>query len=188
MFRLCAVVSALVVCCAAPARATSYLPVTFDELITRADAIFVGEVVDVRPYAIETRGETIIRTRVVFRVTEGLFGTSTALEVLDFFGGELNGVGMAIADMPTFSVGDRRVVFASRQPSINPIVGFTQGLLQIDRDGSGVDRVWTLDGFPLAQPESIGTGRATVVTPLLPMRLSDLRDRIGRAVAQERRQ
>jgi hypothetical protein len=189
MLRLCAVVSALVVCCVIPARATTYLSVTFDDLITRADVIFVGEVVDVRPFALDTRDGTIIKTRVTFSVSDPLFGTNSLVEVFDFLGGELNGVGMAVAEMPTFAVGDRRVMFASRERSINPIVGFTQGLLRVTRDASGVDRIQTLDGAPLASPESIGP-RAPGVTlaPVTPMRLSEFRDRITRALTAARRQ
>ena len=167
----------------APARATSYPPVTFGELVARADVIFVGEVVDVRPFPLETRDGTIVKTRVIFRVTDPLWGTASTLEAFDFLGGEWGNVGMAIAEMPTFAVGDRRVVFARRDRSINPIVGFTQGLLEIERDGAGVDRVHTLDGLPLSRPESIGQPpSAAFISPLLPMRLADFHARINRAI------
>ncbi len=189
MLRLCAVVSALVLCWTIPARATTYLPVTFDELVTRADVIFVGNVVDVRPFALDTRDGTVIKTRVTFSVSDPLFGTTSLVEVFDFLGGELNGVGMAVAEMPTFSVGDRRVIFARRERSINPIVGFSQGVLQVSRDASGVDRVLTLDGAPLASPESIGARAPGVsLAPVTPMRLSEFRDRISRALTVARRQ
>ncbi|MBI4886095.1 MAG: hypothetical protein HY824_03290 [Acidobacteria bacterium] len=179
---------ALALCAAAPARATTYPPVTFSELVARADLIFVGEVVDVRPYFDQTRDGPVIRTRVVFRVTDPLWGTTAALEVLEFFGGEIGDLGMAIAEMPTFAVGDRRVVFARRERSINPIVGFTQGVLRIARDAAGVERVRTLDGTPLARPESIGRAPAPgVVVPEAPMRLADFRDRVRRALAEARR-
>lgn len=189
MLRICAVVFALALCCAVPARATTYLLVTFDELVARADVIFVGEVVDVRPFALDTREGTVIKTRVTFRVSDPLQGTTSLLEVFDFLGGELDGVEMTVSEMPAFVVGDRRVIFARRERSINPIVGFTQGLLQVSRDASGVDRILTLDGAPLASPESIGT-RAPGVTlaPASPMRLSDFRNRITRALAEARRQ
>ena len=189
MLRLCAVVFALAVCCVIPARATTYLPVTFDELVTRADVIFVGEVVDVRPFALDTSDGTIIKTRVIFRVSDPLLGTTSAVEVFDFLGGELNGVGMAVAEMPAFAIGDRRVMFARRERSINPIVGFTQGLLRITRDANGVDRIQTLDGAPLSAPESIGSRAAGVsLAPVVPMRLSDFRSRITQAVARRPRQ
>ncbi|OFW17033.1 MAG: hypothetical protein A3F70_05435 [Acidobacteria bacterium RIFCSPLOWO2_12_FULL_67_14] len=171
-----------------PAGATSYAPVSFGELVARADVIFVGEVVDVRPLPFTTRDGTIIKTRVVFRVSDPIWGTSAALEVFDFFGGEWGGVGMAIAEMPTFAVGDRRVVFARRERSINPIVGFRQGLLQVRRDAAGADRVLTLDGRPIDAPESIGAQRAgRTGVPAAPMRLADFRARIGRALAGRRR-
>lgn len=188
MFRLWMVAFAVAWGCEIPASATSYPPVTFNELVTRAEVIFIGEVVDVRPFPLETREGTIIKTRVIFRVSDPIWGTTSILEVFDFFGGELGGIGMAIAEMPRFAVGDRRVVFARRERSINPIVGFTQGLLQISRDSGGIDRVLTLDGSPLAGPESIGTARPAVsVSPIVPMRLSDFRDRVTRALADARR-
>ena len=188
MLGRCVTAFALILAGIAPAGATSYAPVTFSELVARADVIFIGEVVDVRPFPLRTREGTVIKTRVIFRVSDPISGTSSALEVLDFFGGEWGGIGMAIADMPRFAVGDRRVVFARREQSINPIVGFTQGLLQIRRDAGGVDRVLTLGGAPLAQPESIGASapvRGSVQAA--PMRLTELRTRISQALAAPRR-
>ncbi len=178
---------AVALCGAIPASATSYALLSFNELVTSADVIFIGEVTDVRPFPLQTRDGTTIKTRVIFRVSDPIFGTTSTLEVFDFFGGEWGDVGVAIAGMPTFAVGDRRVVFASRDLSINPIIGFRQGLLQIRRDSGGVDRVLTLDGFPLGRPEEIGTARSAVLaTPIVPMRLSEFRDRISRALAEAR--
>lgn len=171
-----------------PVGATTYPPVTFDELVARADVIFVGEVADVRPYPLETRDGTIVKTRVVFRVQDPVFGTTSALEVLEFLGGEWGDIGMAVAGMPRFTIGDRRIVFARRERSINPIVGFTQGLLRIARDGNGIDRVSTLDGVPVTAAASIGT-RALLpsAAPVVPMRLSDFRTQIARALGARAR-
>jgi hypothetical protein len=168
-------------------RATSYLSVTFDELIAGADVIFVGEVTDVRPFPVSTRDGTIVKTRVVFRVSDPLVGSTSILEVFDFLGGEWGDIGMVVAEMPQFAIGDRRVVFARREQSINPIVGFTQGLLRVARDSDGMERVFTLDGTPLGQPEHIGLrSNVDAATPDAPMSLSALRDRISRAVAEAR--
>ena len=169
----------------APVRATSYLAVTFDDLVKQADVIFVGGVVDVRSFALRTRSSTVIRTRVTFRVDYPVYGTTSIVEVFDFLGGEVDGIGMAVAGMPRFVVGDRRVVFAHRQGSINPIVGFTQGLLQVRRDATGVDRVLTLEGVPLTRTESIGSAPTPApLTLSASMRLADFRDRVARAVAE----
>ena len=178
---------AVAVCASVPLSATTYPPVTFNELVTRADVIFVGEVTDARPFALQTREGTIVKTRVIFRVSDPIVGTTSTFETFDFFGGEWNGVAMGVAGMPTFAVGDRRVVFARRERSINPIVGFTQGLLHVGRDTRGIDRIYTLERRPIAAPESIGS-RAQTPSPAVSMTLADFRARVTRALAQERRQ
>jgi hypothetical protein len=173
---------------AVPVRATSYLPVTFNDLVKQADVIFVGDVVDVRPFTLRSRNSLIVKTRVTFDVSDRLYGTTSIVEVFDFLGGEADGIGMAVAGMPTFHVGDRRVVFAHRGASVNPIVGFTQGLLQVRRDSNGVDRVLTLEGAPLTRPESIGLSPRMSLDMNASMRLSDFRTRVAGALAAERKQ
>ena len=168
-----------------PVSATSYLPVTFDDLVKQADVIFVGDVVDARAFTLRTRRNTLVNTRVTFRVSDPLYGTTSIVEVFDFLGGEADGIGMAVMGMPTFRVGDRRVVFAHRGSSINPIVGFTQGLLQVRRDANGIDRVLTLEGAPLTRTENIGSSPQMSLDTKMSMRLSDFRDRVARALAEE---
>ena len=57
------------------------------------------------------------------------------------------------------------------------------------RDSGGVDRVFTLDGLALGSPESIGVrAPAESVTPISPMRLSEFRARINRALVETGRQ
>jgi len=152
----------------ATAGATTFEPVTFNDLVSQADVIFVGDVVDVHPYTVQTRERTIVKTRVTFSVVDPLYGTSSLVEVFDFLGGETADLGMRVAGMPTFTVGDRRVVFARRGRGINPIVGFTQGLMTVARDGGGVERVLTVDGTPVA-------------------RLSDLRIRVNQGLMEARK-
>jgi len=182
----------LLLCGAAiTANATTFPAVTLDDLIARADVIFVGDVVDVRPFAVSTPDGPIIKTRVIFRVSDAWWGTSSVQEVLDFLGGQLNGVGMAVADMPTFKVGDRRVVFARRDQSINPIVGFTQGLLLVARDSDGVERVLTADGRALTLPEQVGnniqSNRTASANAAATVKLADFRDHVRRSVARRQK-
>ncbi len=169
------------------ADAASYDAVTFSELVARADVIFVGDVMDVRPFTVSTPEGTLIKTRVTFVVRDPLWGTGSTLEIFEFLGGEVGNVGMAVPDMPTFVPGDRRVVFARRERSINPIVGFTQGLLRVSRDGSGLDAVQTSDGQPLARAEDIGRPRGARVRDMRPMALSALRSRIVDLLRERRR-
>lgn len=184
---LYALLPLLLICGPLPrAEAASYDAVTFNELVARADMIFVGDVMDVRPFTVSTPEGTLIKTRVTFMVRDPLWGTGSTLEIFEFLGGEIGNAGMKVPDMRTFVPGDRRVVFARRERSINPIVGFTQGLLRVSRD-SGVDAVQTSDGQPLARAEDIGRPRGARVRDMRPMALSTLRAQIVDRLRERRR-
>jgi hypothetical protein len=188
LLRLSVLVCAIVAAASITVRTTSFEAVTFNDLVTQSDVIFVGDVVDVHPYVLQTRDRTIVKTRVTLSVSDPLYGTSSLVEVFDFLGGETPDLGMKIAGMPAFAVGDRRVVFARRDGSINPIVGFTQGLMRVTRDAGGVDRVLTLEGAPISRLEDIGTSAAARIGAIAaPMRLSDFRTRIAQALAEARK-
>ena len=170
-------------------RATTYETLTFDQLVGQADVIFIGDVVDVHPYTMQVRGRTIIKTRVTFRVSDPIYGTRSLVEVFDFLGGEANGIGLAVEGMPKFNTGDRRVVFAHRSPSVNPVVGFTQGLFRVTRDSSGIDRVLTFQGVPLARVENLAAPTlGPRIAPDTPMTLADIRGRIVTALSQAHKQ
>jgi hypothetical protein len=158
LFRLVVLACSIAAVAAVPVRATTFEPVSFNDMVAQADVIFVGDVVDVRPFTVQTRERTIVKTRVTFSVSDPLYGTSSLVEVFDFLGGETADLGMKVEGMPTFAVGDRRVVFARRDRSINPIVGFTQGLMKVSRDAGGIDRVLTLEGAPIARLSDLRIG------------------------------
>ena len=168
--------------------ATSYEAVSFSDLLAKADMIFVGDVLDVRPFIVDNGRGPAIKTRVTFVVRDPLWGTSSTLEILEFAGGEIGDRGERVAEMPTFRPGDRRVVFARRNDrSINPIVGFTQGLMKITQDDAGLDVIMTSTGEPLARTEDIGRPRGTGVRESRPMTLSSFRARIVDQLRERRR-
>jgi hypothetical protein len=171
--------------CAATVGATTVPSVAFPDLVARADVVFVGDVIDVRAFPVQGREGTSIRTRVTFTVVDRVSLTAATVETLEFSGGEWGGIGMRIAGMPRFSRGDRHLVFARRERSINPIVGFTQGLLRVVRDGAGIDRVVTNDGALLVGFAADGAAsirRAGAVSSAL--RWSDVRAQIRRRLGE----
>ncbi|MGE3579594.1 MAG: hypothetical protein AB7I25_14160 [Vicinamibacterales bacterium] len=168
-------------------QATSYAPVSFTDLVTQADVIFVGDVLDVRPFTVPSERGTLIKTRVTFLVRDALWGTTSSMESFEFLGGVVNGKGLRVAEMPTFAPGDRRVVFARRDSSLNPIVGFTQGLMRISRAAGGLDEVLTSEGQPLARTQDIGRPGAARLRRERPMPLSALRAQIVDALRERRR-
>lgn len=167
--------------------ATSYAPVSFEELVTKADVIFIGDVLNVQPFTVSSARGTLIKTRVTFLVKDALWGTTSSMESFEFLGGEAGGRGMRVAEMPVFAPGDRRVVFARREAGINPIVGFTQGLMRVSRDEAGVDAVQTSEGQPLARTQDIGRPGAGRLRRERPMSLSSLRAQIVDALRERRR-
>jgi hypothetical protein len=171
----------------ATAHATTFAPVTFDDLVAKADVIFVGDVLDVRPFTVRTANGELIKTRVTFLVKDALWGTTSSMESFEFLGGVVGSRGLRVAEMPTFTPGDRRVVFARRDGSINPIVGFTQGLLRVTRDDAGGDAVQTSDGAPLASTLDVGRSGTARVRTARPMPLSSLRAQIVTRLLERRR-
>ncbi len=187
--RLATAMLAVAAMTLAPVRlsGTSYPAITFDELVSQADVIFVGDVPDVRPFVDASPEGPVIRTRVTFVVRDALWGTASTLEILEFFGGEIGDIGMRIAEMPAFKPGERRLVFASRVRGINPIVGFTQGLMRLTQDASGASVVETASGHALTSTEESGRPRARGAGPARGMTFSALRVRIVDRLRERRR-
>jgi hypothetical protein len=160
--------------------------VTFAQLVKAAQHIFVGNVVAVESFRADRRGNARIRTRVTFSVDEKLRG-SGAVTVLEFLGGTVGDLTLEVADMPQFSVGERYVVFAlDGDRWVNPVVGFTQGLLRVSRDArDGTARVLTAERAPLAGVTAIGRAplrvSRTMTEPMsLPAFIEAVRDEMAR--------
>lgn len=168
-------------------QATSFAPVSFQDLVTRADVIFVGDVLNVQPFTVATPEGTAIKTRVTFMVRDAIWGTTQTLESFEFLGGVVGNRELRVAEMPTFKAGDRRMVFASRTRSINPIIGFTQGLMRVSADPSGVDVVQTSDGAPLASLQDIGRPNTARLRSGRAMPLSSLRAQVVTLLRERRR-
>ena len=100
---------------AAQTPAVRGLVLTVPELARSVELVVVGEVVDTRGEWNGTRG-TII-TRIDFRVDEVLKGTAgPGVLQLSQPGGQVGDVVAAVADAPSFAVGERALLFLSRRP------------------------------------------------------------------------
>lgn len=132
------------------AHATSYLRLTPDAMLTKADLVFVGTVSDLQ---VAVLGDAPW-TRVTFRVDTPLEGvpapaattsppgatsggSSAAPSVtLEFLGGSVpGGPALTVGGMPSFTVGETVLVFAYDQRYASPIVGFRQGLWRVGAAG-----------------------------------------------------
>ena len=158
------------------AHSTTVIPPTFDDLVSKAQTIFVGEVVNQRAvWEATPQGRSIV-TIVTFRVAEVWKGTVGPVTQLEFLGGTIGEMRMEVVGMPTFRIGQRDVLFVgSTVRAVSPLVGFMHGRLRIEREPiSGVDRVRTHDGRSLGSTAQLGPQRTDSFISITPMRLSEL--------------
>ncbi len=138
---LCAALPLVLFAVARVAVATSIVEKDLDALAAEADRVFVGTVAVVRSQWADSEQHSI-ETLVTFTNIEPLFGVDTAEVELRFGGGSVGDVTEMVAGMPTFTVGERVVIFARNQLAVSPIVGFNQGCMRIE--GGGDDASVTL--------------------------------------------
>lgn len=156
------------------ASSTTVIPPTFDALVSGANTIFVGEVMDERAVWVSTPQGRAIKTYVTFRVEDVWKGAAGAVTQLEFLGGTIGETTMEVVGMPTFRLGQRSVLFVASTRAISPLVGFMHGRMRVERDYAGVDRVRTYDGRSLGSTAEIGPQRPNYMLSITPMRLSEL--------------
>ena len=167
------------------AHSTTVIPPTFESLVSSANTIFVGEVMNVRATWVAGPEGRAIVTQVTFKVEDVWKGGAGAVTQLEFLGGTVGDTRMEVVGMPEFHEGQRSVLFVSSQvKSISPLVGFWHGRMRVEKDPYGVDRVRTYDGRSLGSAAEVGMQKLDPMTPVTPMRLSDLQAAVrGRVLA-----
>jgi hypothetical protein len=106
----------------------------FPELVARAEQIVVGTVTDIRQEQDESGAPTTLVTLSDLAVLKGDAGPTLTLR---FYGGTANGVVVHIPDMPTFTVGERALLFvAGNGRDVCPLVGVWQGRFRVRFDAT----------------------------------------------------
>jgi hypothetical protein len=127
----------------APVLATTVLEQTFPDLVHRADVIAVGTVTGIQEQWDAARQAPL--TYVTFANLTVLKGDPGGESMtLEFLGGHTpDGMALAIAGVPRFTVGEKTVVFcAGNHRDFCPLVGVWQGLLRVAFDPQrGVETV-----------------------------------------------
>ena len=139
--------------------ATTVVAPTFETLVAQADAIVESEVVDTTSRIAPQRDGTPIVTDVYFRVEKVLKGAPASTLILQFLGGEVGDLGFRVEGVPSFSKGDRDVLFAiTAAPQVSPIVGMMHGRVRITADAATrQDIVRVFDGTPLRDVRVLGS-------------------------------
>lgn len=140
------------------ANATTVIPPTFDELVTRAETIFEGTVTDTRSEWTGEGANRHIVTYVTFKIEDAIKGTAGAEYTIRMLGGTVNGQTMEVTDAPKFKVGDRDILFVEHNGSqFIPLVGIMHGRFHVQSDGSGANEKITKDsGAAVANLAKLG--------------------------------
>jgi len=133
----------------------------FPELVARAEQIAIGTVTDIRS------GEDASGAPMTFVTFSGLTvlkGQVDATLTLRFYGGTTGKYTVQVSDMPTFTTGERDVLFvAGNNRDVCPLVGAWQGRFHVRFDpGSATEVVDDNDANPITQL----SGRELIRTPL----------------------
>lgn len=140
------------------AKATTVIPPTFDELVTRAETIFEGTVTGTRSEWTDEGANRHIVTYVTFKIEDAIKGALGAEYTIRMFGGTVNGQTIEVTDAPKFKVGDRDILFVEHNGSqFIPLVGIMHGRFHVQSDGAGADEKITKDsGAAMANLAKLG--------------------------------
>ncbi|MBK6939582.1 MAG: hypothetical protein IPH13_05135 [Planctomycetes bacterium] len=120
------------------ARASTFEPLAFRDVVQRADLGFHGAVVAIHE-SVHPGGRmafTHVRFRVDSTIVDRHSGIVGGHVMLTFAGGTVASTRIVVAGVPTFAVGDEVVVFAHHDGKTyaNPCIGGDRGLLRVLRD------------------------------------------------------
>ncbi len=138
-------------------RAMSVIPPTFAELVAEADGIVRARVVALQPYLDRTPAGDVVRTRVTFEVGSTLKGRHQGGLTLEFLGGEVDGHGLRVPGMPTFTPGATELLFVTTQGAgLCPLVAAGHGRYRVLTDrASGREYIARNDFTPLGSEHDV---------------------------------
>ena len=131
-------------------------------MVTRAQAVFVGQTLDVHSRWVSTSSGRAIVTVVTFKVIRTLKGELGGQTQLEFLGGTVGDYRLEVPGIPRFRVGDEDVLFVDeRGQPVSPVVGFMHGRFRVlEEPGTGRRSVARHDFEPLARVADIGASHA----------------------------
>ena len=139
------------------ALATTVIPPSFDELVSRAEMIFQGSVTGVRSEWTGEGAQRHIMSYVTLKVEDAIKGNPGSTVTLRMLGGTVGGETMEVTDAPKFKVGDRDILFVENNGTqFVPLVGIMHGRFRVKKDAAGQDAVFTNEGSPLSDVSKLG--------------------------------
>lgn len=170
-----------------PAGASTFLAMSWEDLVGKADSVVAGRVVEVTSYW--NREGTAILTEAVIEVDSSILGDAPSVVRVRTFGGQVGDYKIVAHGFPTFERNEKLLLFLEpAEDGFHKVLGYQQGELRIRTDKSGREiavPTWTAgsanilkaDGTPAPAP------RALPLADLV-QKIHETADRVGRPQAQ----
>ena len=180
------------------ASGTTVIPPTFEEMVDRAELVFIGKVASFRAEWRTVGTDRAIFTLVEFETQEVMKGNAGKTVTLQFLGGTMGDVTLEVAGVPKFRAGDRVILFVEGNGNqICPIVGVFHGKFGLRKDDkTGSEIVLMHHGKPLHDLEEIGNGEGvefklsrpshSVLPEREPMSVEDFKARVRLHLAEKK--
>ncbi len=150
-----------------PARATTVIPPSFDQLVDQAELIFQGTVIDVKARWVGEGGQRHIVSYITLMVEDAIKGNPGVTYTIRMLGGTVDGETMQVSDSPKFETGDRDILFVEHNGTqFVPLVGIMHGRFRVLPDkASGEDLVVTDEGEAVSDLAQLGKGENPAAGP-----------------------
>lgn len=168
-FRCC-LFFLLVALVAFPARATTVIPPSFDELVGKSDYVVHAVVKSVHCEWRTTGANRQIFTKIELEVKEVIAGDPPSPLVLEMLGGKMGDEHMVVNGAPEFNVGDEDILFLHGNGQyLNPLVALAYGRYPIKRDKkSGLSFMTRSNGEPLSDEKQLSRSLSPTEAPKTP--------------------
>jgi hypothetical protein len=125
--------------CAADARALMIPETSFEELVARADGIYLGRVLDKR--CAWNAERTRIYTHYTVEVEQAYKGFMPGRIELVELGGEVDGLAMEVEGAPSYAAGEQAVIFVHAEGGRLMTLHWFQGKLAVEEEWPGRRKV-----------------------------------------------
>jgi len=144
--------------------ATTVIPPTFEQLVQQAELIFEGTVTEVKSVWEGEGAQRHIDTYVTLQVADSVKGDAGSSYTIRLLGGTVGDETMMVTDTPTFSVGDREILFVEHNfDQFVPLVGISHGRFHVQSDKeTGRDMVVNGEGEPVRDVTKLGREEESV--------------------------
>jgi hypothetical protein len=154
--------TALLVAAALPAAASTFVALDQEELVASSRAVVQGRVLDTRSFWNDDRTAIVSEARV--EVTDLVAGEAPGVVVVRTFGGEVGNYRVEAHGFPSFSAGDRVLLFLETDGDSYRVAGYSQGHWRVRSTAKGEVavptleegvRLFTKDGRLAARPQPV---------------------------------